>query len=264
MEHHKLTMRFLLILALGLPLAAQTKLFLRSSTATSGLGLSIGNTSIGYGCAPVAGYNHLIRPMITTAGAGAAAQILTPTSTAPPCQWGDGPGTAYVTWFSPPLSSGLTLSGNIDFNCSCAESNNALNSGCRFIVKRWDASDGGIKETVMTSADTTECAGARIAIAAAAPTSTVFNTGDRVALIVEVRNVGGGWGGNGSRTTTLSYNAGSGSFGDTFVNFADTLSFAADTNNWPAKGMSAQLNPVVETPTSFFVQWRDRKWLRHF
>lgn len=223
------------VLTVGRPLNAATKLFLRSTPAgTSGLGVNLSAGSIGYGCANLTG-DWTTRIANTTAGAAVTSISATPTSTAPPCPiWG----SAYFVYVTAPLSSGVTISGNIDFNISCSESATQLNAGMRIIVKRWDTRDGGIKETVITSADTLECNDTRRAIAAAAPTSTVFNAGDRLLFFVEVRNVGGGWGGNGSRTVALKMEGPDGTLGDTFANFADTLSFAADTNNWPSRGIT--------------------------
>jgi len=132
---------------------------------------------------------------------------------------------------SPPLSSGVTISGNIDFNISCDESQTTLNAGMRMIVYRWSVKVGGIVSIILTSADTAECDNTRLAIAAAAPTSTVMDVGDRLVFKVEITNVGGAWGGNSVRTVTLKGDAASGSLGDTFANFADTLSFSADSNN---------------------------------
>jgi hypothetical protein len=51
---------------------------------------------------------------------------------------------------------------------------------------------------------------------------------DRLAFVVEIRNVGGGWGGNNSRTVTVSVDAASGSNGDTFANFVDAITFGTD------------------------------------
>lgn len=220
------------------PAYAATKLFLRNTA--SALGVSAASGSTGYGCNNLTGPQNLLLAS-TTAGTASASKTHTPTNTAPPCQSADG--TNYYVWYSPPLSSGLTLSGNIDFNITCTESATATNAAMRMIVKRWDALYGGPVSTILTSADTLECGAAgctsnRCAIAAAAPTSTTLNTGDRLMFIVEIRNVGGGWGGNGSRTVTLQIDAASGSAGDTFANFADTISFSADSNNAPAIGMS--------------------------
>jgi len=218
--------------------SAATKLFFRTqATAPSSLGKTTASGSAGYGCNPTGGYAQQIAGMTTTAGSASVGTVLTPTSSAPPCQIGHTSLTNFYTWYSAPLSSGLTLSGNVDFNITCSESNNALNAGIRVSVYRWDVSTGGNRELVI-SGDTTECAGSRIAIAAAAPSSTVFNTGDRLWFVIEVINVGGSWGGNSSRTATFSCGAASGSSGDSFANFADTLSFASETNNNPAKGFS--------------------------
>lgn len=216
----------LLFLAAGSVAEAQTKLYFRVSAA-SGLGdAATGYT--GYGCNNLTG-SSIRRIATTTAGSSVVSQTHTPTSTAPPCQMTNV--SNYLWFFSAPLSADVTISGNIDFNISCSESNASLNAGMRVLVYRWKASLGGISEQTMTSADTAECNDSRLAIAAAAPTSVAFKAGDRLAFKIEIRNVGGSWGGNSSRTVTLKINAAATVLGDSFANFADTLSFGADVNN---------------------------------
>ena len=230
------------LLSLAPAVAAQTKLFFRSGTGPIPLlGADWSTDYTGYGCNNATG-GHKRRGASTTAGAAVASFAHTPTSTAPPCH---GPGgTLYFSWFSLPLSAGVTISGNIDFNISCTESNNALNAGMRVIVYRWSKLLGGINATILTSASTGECDNTRLAIAAAAPTSTVMAVGDRLAFRVEITNVGGAWGGNSARTVTLKIEAASGSLGDTFANFADTISFSADSNNGRAMvSESRESNP---------------------
>jgi hypothetical protein len=124
---------------------------------------------------------------------------------------------------------------------SCAESATQLNGGFRFNVYQW--SQGGKRKLMHTSATSTECAGARIAIAGASPSggSTTLAVGDRLMIVWEIMNVGT-WAGNGSRTITLRTGAASTVFGDTQVTFTETLSFAADTNNSGARRMSASIN----------------------
>lgn len=232
----------LLALLVSSPEASgQTKLFLRDGTSSS-LGEISTTSYTGYGCSNVTG-NLARRIAITTAGATVSSQVSTPTSTAPPCPFGNS--TLYLLFFTPPLSSGVTISGNIDFNISCDESAVALNAGMRMTVYRWSVKVGGIVSTILTSANTAECNNTRLAIAAAAPASTVMAVGDRLIFKVEITNVGGAWGGNSARTATLKINAASGSLGDTFANFADTLSFAADSNN--GRAVISELRAPSET-----------------
>lgn len=254
-------MRKLLFIFLFLsvvPAQAQTKFFLR--TTTSALGVFEASSYTGYGCNSITG-NRRRYLASTTAGSAGTSYTQTLSSTAPPCDTSDG--TAFYRWFSPPLSTGLTISGNIDFNISCSESNAALNAGMRMIVYRWSVQVGGVVSTIITSADTTECSSGpvqRRAIAAAALTSTVMEAGDRLVFQVEVRNVGGSWGGNGSYTSTLQFNAAAGSTGDTFANFANTISFAADTNNGRAVvsrlfGSDAPLRRALQRQISARETW---------
>jgi len=224
----KLIFILALLFAFASPQASgQTKLFLR--VTGSELGILWSSSYVGYGCNNTTPISLSRRQASTTAGSGVQLFVHTPTSTAPPCHAG-GDQNLFV-WFSPPLSSGVTISGNIDFNISCTESDVALNAGMRMIVYRWSVKVGGIVSTIITSADTVECANTRLAIAAAAPTSTVMDVGDRLVFKVEIRNVGGAWGGNSALSVTLKLDAASGSLGDTFANFANTLSFSADSNN---------------------------------
>jgi len=215
------------LFALGQAAEAQTKLFLRN--AISGLGRPLVNSYTGYGCNGTTADRERFLAN-TTAGSAAASFTFAPTSTAPPCHIFNTSFT-YPLFFSPPLSAGVTISGNIDFNITCSESATATNAGMRMIVYRWSVKVGGVVSTIITSANTAECNGTRLAIAAAAPTSTVMDAGDRLVFLVEVTNVGGAWGGNSTRTVTMQADAASGSTGDTFANFANTLSFAADINN---------------------------------
>ena len=217
-----------LLLLCGAAAPAATKVFMTDTAAATGLGAIWSTGYTGYGC--FSGTVEARRRVASSsAGSSAVSYTRAVTSTAPPCAAAGASNLFY--FFTAPLSSGVTISGNIDFNISCNESATALNAGMRMTVYRWSALIGGIDATIITSANTTECNNTRLAIAAAAPTSTTLAAGDRLVFLVEVRNVGGAWGGNGSRTATLIVNAASGSLGDTFANFTETISFASDSNN---------------------------------
>lgn len=219
-----------------LPCAAQTKVFLRNTASLLGAPVS---GYAGYGCDALTAL-PLYKLASTTAGAAAVTKTFTPSSTTPPCDCNDG--TNYFLWFTPPLSSGVTIASNIDYSLTGSESAIQLNSGGRFVLYRWSAATGGIVSTIMTSATTSEfgTSASRNAITAAAPTSTAMAVGDRIVIRVETMNVGS-FGGNSSRTWSIQTDAASGSTGDTFVNFGDTLSFSADSNNAPARALSALL-----------------------
>jgi hypothetical protein len=186
----------------------------------------------GYGCNSYSGA-HVLRLASTTQGSSTVSTSQAPTSTAPPCQFGSESGSTYLRYVTPPIASGFTLSGNIDYSIGCRESATQMNAGVGMVVYRYSKAAGGIVSTIHTSASSTECpttAGLRT-IAAAAPASTTLAAGDRIVFVVEIRNAGGGWGGNSSRTIELHYNGAAASAGDTFANFADNFSFNADTND---------------------------------
>jgi hypothetical protein len=220
--------RLLLILLITLP-AFGTKLLLHDAVSVLGRTATAGG---GIGC--VNGTNtYTWRTLTTAQGSSVVSKTFAPTSSAPPCTQQTATGSGeYLRFISAPLSAGVTISGNIDYQAGCLESATAMNAGFRMVVYRWSRAKGGIDATIHTSASSAECTtNANKAIAAAAPTSTVMAVGDRIVVEVQVTNVGGGWGGNGTRTFQVSYDAGAGVTGDAFANFADTLSFAADTNN---------------------------------
>lgn len=210
------------------PTFAATKILLRDASSPLG---TLATAGAGIGCAN-GSHDYLWRTATTTQGSSAVTRTFAPTVTAPPCL----PQTAtsggqFLRFISPPISSAVTISGNINYQAGCAESATQLNAGFRFVVKRWSRTKGGIDATVHTSANSAECGGANLAIAAATPTSTAFAVGDRIVIEVEVTNVGGAWGGNSARTFSLVYDAGAGVYGDSFANFVDNVSFAADSNN---------------------------------
>jgi hypothetical protein len=211
---------------------AATKVFIHDAASPQG---TLSTASAGYGC--VNGTNDNVwRLANSSQGASAVSMTFKPTVTAPPCQTQTASGSGqYLMWLSPSISSAVTVSGNINYQAYCKESQNGSNFGFRFVVKRWSAAIGGMDATVQTSAASTECStgGGVIAIAAAAPTSTSFAVGDRIAIYVELVQASGTptWGGNSTRTFTLIYDGTSGANGDTFANFTESISFSADANS---------------------------------
>jgi hypothetical protein len=225
--------KLILLLAFFLAVPAQaTQIWLRDSSSPLA---QIATAGLGYGCDQNA-QDTFFRQAINAQGSAAVTKTYTPSSTAPPCLWQTAlaAGNQFLYWITAPVSVGVTISGNINYQAGCAESNTSLNGGFRFKVMRWSVAAGGIVSTIMTSATSTECAGANIAIAAAPPTSTTLAVGDRIVFIVETMNVGT-WAGNNSRTISLVYGAATGVYGDSFANFVDTISFASDTNNARAR-----------------------------
>jgi hypothetical protein len=140
--------------------------------------------------------------------------------------------TQFLLFASPPIatidgSASGTLNGNIDYKIWCNESAAQLNAGIRYTVWKW--SRGGWASTIQTKDGGTECAGTAITIAASAPTSTTIAAGDRILVGVYLIAVGGTFAGNNSRTATFTYDGTTNA--DSFVNLAQTLTFAADAND---------------------------------
>lgn len=225
---------FLQILIIGLgifvssqrELLAATKIFLHDAYSKHG---TQSESGAGYGCA-VGANDYTYRLADINQGASTVTKSFAPTATAPPCrmQTANG-GGEYLTWVTPPLSAAATISGNINYSVGCQEAQTSLNLGFRFVVARWSAATGGIVSTVHTSANSTEC-GTTMAlrtIAAAAPTSTAFRAGDKIVIYVELR-ASAGWGGNGTRAASLGYDGTAAGTRDSFVNFVDDMTFAAD------------------------------------
>lgn len=226
-------MRRLIAALLGLLLAAApsgaTKVLLRVAVSPLSLRASAWG---GIGCVRTGGpYDFDLRVADTTQGGTATlTHVFAPSGTAPPCWFQSGSPFPYLFWVTAPLSSGVTISGNLDHQIGCRESATALNAGLDVQVWKWDGRRGGLVALIQDSADSGECPTTAnvVTIAAAAPTSTVMAVGDRIVIIPNVRNVGGGWGGNDTRTIEIRVNGGVGTAGDSFVNFADTLSFGSD------------------------------------
>jgi hypothetical protein len=223
-------MKSLILLFATLPLAAQTKILMRDTLSPLGI-VAIEATPDGCGRGS---QTREYRVANTTQGSGTPSAVFAPTSTAPPCvQQNANDGGDVMVWVTPPLSSAVTISSNINYSVGCAESATQLNLGYRFVLYRWSRLTGGIVSTIHTSAATTEC-GTTLAlrtIAAAAPTSTAMQIGDRVVVEIQAVAAGGGWAGNSSRTATVGYDGAAAGTRDTFVNFVNTLAFGTDTAN---------------------------------
>jgi hypothetical protein len=220
----------LLVCLAALPAEAASKIFLRDSSSPLGQTATAG---LGYGCNQNAQDTFFRQAIKDSQGSAAVTKTYTPSATSPPCLWQTAlaAGNQFLYFITAPLSAGVTISGNINFQAGCAESNGNLNAGFRFKVLRWRQDTGGFDPTpIMTSANSAECTGVNLAIAAAAPTSTAMLAGDRIVFIVETMNTAS-WGGNNARTVSLVYAAATTVYGDSFANFVDTISFAADTNN---------------------------------
>jgi hypothetical protein len=205
---------------------AQTTLYLRDTASKLGTPATGG---VGIGCYATSRDWRWLLASTSSGSEWSTSQA--PTSTAPPCHieyssWG-----IFMRWISPPVSSAINLTGNYDYQGKCSESNGNLNAGFSFEVWRWSRTTGGIDLRLDNGPNSTECgtSATTLTIAAHAPTcgsSCNLAVGDRIAIFVFVENAGGTWGGNNSRSFLL-YIAGANSF----AHFAQTISFASDTNN---------------------------------
>jgi hypothetical protein len=231
----------ILVLAFEPTAWAATKVFLHNATSAYGT-LSNGPTRLAGTCA-VGNNNYKFRLANSTQGASAVTVTWQPTlSGTAPCYIQNGTGGAtsdYLIWMSPPLSSAVTISGNIDYNFWAKESQNGMNASIEFTILRWSLHDQGIVSTVQVAgfgAEMSTSIAAAKTIAAAAPTSTAFAAGDRIVITVEIVNPPAlTLNQNGTRTVTLAYDGTSGASGDSYVNFADTFTFSSDA---PPPGIS--------------------------
>jgi len=145
-------------------------------------------------------------------------------------------GGTKVVWITAPLSASVTLSGSITPNLWGLESAAQCNCGLRYQVLRWSAA-GGIDASLGVTADSSLSEwGTSAAVRTApslAPPSTAFAAGDRIVIVIYNDDASGVTQASG-RNWTLDYDGPTtGSDGDTYLSFAETLSFAADTNNAP-------------------------------
>ncbi len=151
-------------------------------------------------------------------------------------------GGTRIVWFSAPISSSVTISGSITPNLWGLESAIQCNCGARYEVLRWDVSAGGIVKSLGISSDGGLSEWGTGAAARTAPTltpsSTTFNAGDRIVIVIYNDDGNGVTEGSG-RNWTLDYDAGTAVDGDTYLSFTETITFNADSNNAPAQGYSA-------------------------
>lgn len=238
-----------LLLACCVPASAQTLLRAYSYGVASTFPVRAQRWS-GIGCARTTGAPFNYQTVITSSsyGSGQLTTAFAPTATAPPCVWQlpSAQGYAYPIYVSAPISSGATISSNVSGVCSTVESSNALNAGCMLQLWKIDGRTGGwsfVWEGSTAEMNSSACAQA--SISGSAPTSTVVATGDRLAWIPWVINVGGNWGGNGTRTATLCTNGTSGQTTyHTYVSITETMTTGADDIDLRQEQVS-RLNPFT-------------------
>jgi hypothetical protein len=110
-------------------------------------------------------------------------------------------------------------------------------------VLRWDVSAGGIVKSLGLSAHQglTEW-GTSAAVRTAptlAPSSTAFNTGDRIVILIYNDDPAAVTEASG-RTWTVDYDAATGVNGDSYLSFTETITFSADSNNAPGRGLTSR------------------------
>lgn len=221
---------FICVLLLISPALPATKVFLRNVQSP---------------IQPVSGTGNCCFKFLTmnnTQGA-ALATLVTTTSTGPvaagPFPLGGGSITdttgtgTRMLFISQPLSAGVTIAGTITPNIYCLESVATANAGFRYQVLRWDALSGGIANNLGLSANdgVAEC-GTTATLTTAptmTPTSTVFNTGDRIVLVIYIDDATATTMAAGNMT--IDYNAATGGDGDSYLSFTETITFAAESNN---------------------------------
>jgi hypothetical protein len=164
---------------------------------------------------------------------------------------------AKLAWFTPPLASGVTIAGTITPNLWGLESATQCNCGLRYEVLRWDVRQGGIVSSLGMSADNglTEW-GTSAAVRTApalAPSSTGFNAGDRIVIVIYNDDASGTTQASG-RNWTLNHDGPAGANGDTYLSFTETLSFSSDSNNARPQGIFSLLLEPLAWWKEFFDQ----------
>lgn len=139
-------------------------------------------------------------------------------------QWVSGAGSL-TQWYSNPVVEAITISGTITVNIRGLESANNVNAGRGIFIQRTD-SVGTVQSTILadttvptviTEFTTTDAANGT---ATYTPTSTAMSVGDRILIIIKVRNVGT----MGAGSITGSFNGStSGVRGDTWVQFNENI-----------------------------------------
>jgi hypothetical protein len=231
----KIAVFLLTFFLLSISCEAATKVFLHDAASSLGTpgGITFRRCDGSQGSSKVTAVTNTIVGDVTGQywPSGTAGHIITKT----------GGGTRTI-WVSAPLSAGVTIAGNITPNIWGLESATAANSAFRYEVLRWSVLYGGIVSTLGISTDNgaTEF-GTSAAVRTGPvldPTDTSFITGDRIVIVIYNDDGNGVTETASSRTMTIDYDAGTGVDGDTYLSFTETISFSADSNNAPARGIA--------------------------
>jgi len=130
-----------------------------------------------------------------------------------------------LTWFSEPLTQGITISGTVTVNIRGLENATATNAGRGILIERTNnagtvqssiVADTSVPTTI-TEFTTTDAANGA---ATYAPTSTAMVAGDRIKVTLKIRNVGT----MAAGTATISHDgAAVNAAGDTYVRFTENI-----------------------------------------
>ena len=130
-----------------------------------------------------------------------------------------------LTWFSEPLTEGITISGTVTVNIRGLENATATNAGRGILIERTNnagtvqssiVADTSVPTTI-TEFTTTDAANGA---ATYAPTSTAMVAGDRIKVTLKIRNVGT----MAAGTATISHDgAAVNAAGDTYVRFTENI-----------------------------------------
>ncbi len=144
------------------------------------------------------------------------------------------PGAVKQYWFSPALSANVTISGPITPNLWGMESSATCHAGFRYEVFKWTRMAGGIVLSLGKSADNGATEWGTSASVRTGPvlnpTATNFVAGDRIVVVLFNDDANGQTQTNGCNWT-LDYGGPAGADGDSYFQFSENISFAADSNN---------------------------------
>ncbi len=168
---------------------------------------------------PVTGYRYATK----TQGQGTVASVTNsmrgPTSGVQLTATAGGPA---LVWISPPLAAATTISGTVTMNTWASEQS-ACHCGMQLTLQKY--SNGAEGSAFLTSARGTELTTSITQQNwTATPTSTSFAVGDRIVVKWWIKDAGGTMNGNKSVTTDYDGKT-SGSNGDTWLQFTETLTW---------------------------------------
>lgn len=134
-------------------------------------------------------------------------------------------------WVSAPLAADVTISGDITFNIWMSEDVDATNAQVRCRVYKLSPDQSlqeGITEIVDSSKGSELPTGTAVQNWTATPTSTAFKKGDRIRVVILIDDAPSLTMAAGVCIMTFG-NPTDGADGDTWLEFAETLTFMSDT-----------------------------------